>query len=61
MALELGFLGPTEMQQIFTGFCSTLAIADVFQRPGNGDLVDFVTTKRGKIPLVTNKYVETIT
>lgn len=48
MVLELGFLGPTEIQQKIAGLRSTLAIADVFQRPGDGDLVHFVTAKRGE-------------
>lgn len=41
--LEPGFLGPIEIQQGFAGFRSTLAVADIFQRPGDGDLVCFVT------------------
>ena len=55
MVLELGFLGPTEIQQEFAGFRSTLASTDVFQRPGKGDVGLFcLRFKRGKIPIVTN-------
>ena len=54
MVLELDFLRPTEVQQKFTGFRSTL-VWMVFNVQVMVLLVYFVTAKRGKIP-IKNEY-----